>query len=175
MERKKQVALDSLGGWKRTHSCGQLSLQEDGQEVCLMGWVQFRRDHGGLIFIDLRDREGLTQVVFAPEVNQEALERAHVLRSEDVIAIKGLVRPRPKDMINPKLKTGEIEVVVKEFKILNAAKTPPFLIEDRAEVSENLRLKYRYLDLRRPFMTQNLVLRSKAARVCAITSLAWAF
>ncbi|HCO11980.1 MAG TPA: aspartate--tRNA ligase, partial [Desulfonauticus sp.] len=103
-------------------------------------------------------------VVFAPEVNQEALERAHVLRSEDVIAIKGLVRPRPKDMINPKLKTGEIEVVVKEFKILNAAKTPPFLIEDRAEVSENLRLKYRYLDLRRPFMTQNLVLRSKAAQ-----------
>ncbi len=164
MERKKQVALDSLGGWKRTHSCGQLSLQEDGQEVCLMGWVQFRRDHGGLIFIDLRDREGLTQVVFAPEVNQEALERAHVLRSEDVIAIKGLVRPRPKDMINPKLKTGEIEVVVKEFKILNAAKTPPFLIEDRAEVSENLRLKYRYLDLRRPFMTQNLILRSKAAQ-----------
>lgn len=163
MERKKQVELDKLEGWKRTHSCGQLSLANDGQEVCLMGWVQFRRDHGGLIFIDLRDREGLTQVVFAPEVNAKALERAHVLRSEDVIAIKGLVRPRPKDMINPKLKTGEIEVVVKEFKILNTAKTPPFLIEDRSEVSENLRLKYRYLDLRRPFMTQNLIMRSKAA------------
>ncbi|SDN75273.1 aspartyl-tRNA synthetase [Desulfonauticus submarinus] len=164
METQRKVILDELNGWKRTHHCAELTLQNDGQEVCLMGWVQFRRDHGGLIFIDLRDREGLTQVVFAPEVNKDALEKAHILRSEDVIAIKGLVRPRPKDMINPKLKTGEIEVVVKDFKILNNSKTPPFLIEDRAEVSENLRLKYRYLDLRRPYMTKNIITRSKAAQ-----------
>ncbi|MDQ7031881.1 MAG: aspartate--tRNA ligase [Desulfonauticus sp.] len=163
MEIQRTVQLANLEGWKRTHSCAELTLNHQGQEVCLMGWVQFRRDHGGLIFIDLRDREGLTQIVFAPEVNAKALESAHNLRSEDVIAVKGTVRPRPKDMINPKLVTGEVEVAVTELKILNVSKTPPFLIEDRIEVSENLRLKYRYLDLRRPFMTKNIILRSKAA------------
>ncbi len=158
------VDLDSLGGWKRTHHLNELGLDHLGQEVCLMGWVQYRRDHGGLIFVDLRDREGLTQIVFAPEVNSEALEQAHIVRTEYVLAIKGNVRKRPEDMVNPNLVTGSIEVAVTEFKLLNKSRTPPFMIEDRVDVSENLRLQYRYLDLRRPRMCSNIVLRSLAAR-----------
>ncbi|RLB06385.1 MAG: aspartate--tRNA ligase, partial [Deltaproteobacteria bacterium] len=130
-----------------------------------MGWVQRRRDHGGLIFIDLRDREGITQVVFDPQRNEDAHQLAHNLRSEWVLAVKGEVRRRPEGMTNPKLKTGEIEVIVDELKILNIAKTPPFLIEDRIEVSENIRLKYRYLDLRRPRMLNNLRFRHNAAQI----------
>lgn len=129
-----------------------------------MGWVQYRRDHGGLIFIDLRDRHGLTQVVFSPEVAPEAHARAHVLRTEFVLAIKGMVRARPDDMVNTKLATGAIEVYVTEFKLLNTAKTPPFPIEDRVDVSENLRLKYRFLDLRRKAMADNLILRSRVSQ-----------
>ena len=163
-ERKVNIELQDLGGWKRTHHCNELGLQDVGQEVCLMGWVQYRRDHGGLIFIDLRDREGLTQIVFDPQVNKDALEKGHVLRTEYVLAIKGEVRKRPEDMVNPNLATGDIEVAVKEFKLLNISRTPPFLIEDRVDVSENLRLKYRYLDLRRPKLAQNIILRSKAAQ-----------
>ena len=163
-ERKVHIELQDLGGWKRTHHCNELGLQDVGQEVCLMGWVQYRRDHGGLIFIDLRDREGLTQIVFDPQVNKDALEKGHVLRTEYVLAIKGEVRKRPEDMVNPNLATGDIEVAVKEFKLLNISRTPPFLIEDRVDVSENLRLKYRYLDLRRPKLAQNIILRSKAAQ-----------
>ncbi|MBT8764383.1 aspartate--tRNA ligase [Desulfohalobiaceae bacterium Ax17] len=158
------MPLSNLDGWKRTHNCNELGLSNVGQEVCLMGWVQYRRDHGGLIFIDLRDLQGLTQIVFAPEVNKQALEEAHVLRTEYVLAIKGVVRKRPEDMVNPNLVTGEIEVAVNEFKLLNTSKTPPFLIEDRVDVSENLRLKYRYLDLRRPKLAKNIILRSKAAQ-----------
>ena len=163
-ERKVHIELQDLGGWKRTHHCNELGLQDVGQEVCLMGWVQYRRDHGGLIFIDLRNREGLTQIVFDPQVNKDALEKGHVLRTEYVLAIKGEVRKRPEDMVNPNLATGDIEVAVKEFKLLNISRTPPFLIEDRVDVSENLRLKYRYLDLRRPKLAQNIILRSKAAQ-----------
>lgn len=163
-DKKSGVELDSLGEWKRTHHLNELGRDHLDREVCLMGWVQYRRDHGGLIFIDLRDREGLTQVVFAPEVNKKALDRAHVLRTEYVLAVKGTVRDRPKDMINPNLVTGEIEVAVTEFKLLNASKTPPFLIEDRVDVSENLRLQYRYLDLRRPGLCANMILRSRAAQ-----------
>ncbi|WP_252381523.1 aspartate--tRNA ligase [Desulfovulcanus ferrireducens] len=163
-ERKLNMPLSNLDGWKRTHNCNELGLSNVGQEVCLMGWVQYRRDHGGLIFIDLRDLQGLTQIVFAPEVNKQALEEAHVLRTEYVLAIKGVVRKRPEDMVNPNLVTGEIEVAVNEFKLLNTSKTPPFLIEDRVDVSENLRLKYRYLDLRRPKLAKNIILRSKAAQ-----------
>ncbi|MFP4658483.1 MAG: aspartate--tRNA ligase [Desulfonatronovibrionaceae bacterium] len=164
MEDKKTVQLDPLGDWKRTHHLNELGPEHLDRNVCLMGWVQYRRDHGGLIFIDLRDREGLTQIVFAPEVNKDALERAHVLRTEYVLAVKGVVRKRPGDMVNPNLVTGEIEVAVTEFKLLNASKTPPFLIEDRVDVSENLRLQYRYLDLRRPGLCANMVLRSRAAQ-----------
>jgi len=120
------IALDDLAGWRRTHDCGALRRQDVGREVCLMGWAQFRRDHGGLIFIDLRDRGGLTQVVFCPEGNAEALDRAHVLRTEYVLAVTGRVRPRPEGMENPSLPTGEIEVEVTSFKLLNTSATPPF-------------------------------------------------
>lgn len=156
--------IEPLQGWTRSHSCCELSAANIDSEVCLMGWVQFRRDHGGLIFIDLRDRRGLTQVVFSPEENAQAHERAHILRSEYVLAIKGRVRNRPDGMINPNLPTGEIEVVVSEWKLLNTSKTPPFPVEDRVDAGENLRLEYRYLDLRRPKMARNLLLRHKAAQ-----------
>ena len=129
-----------------------------------MGWVQFRRDHGGLIFLDLRDREGLTQVVFNPEGNQDVHERAHAIRAEYVVAIKGVVRMRPEGMANRNLVTGEVEIEVEEYKLLNTSETPPFPIEDRVEVGENLRLKYRFLDLRRPSLARNFIIRNKAAQ-----------
>jgi aspartyl-tRNA synthetase len=163
-ERNTERGMDSLNGWRRSHNCAALGTEALGREVCLMGWVQYRRDHGGLIFIDLRDRHGLTQVVFSPEVAPEAHERAHVLRTEYVLAVKGVVRARPADMVNTKLATGAIEVYVTEFKLLNTAKTPPFPIEDRVDVSENLRLKYRFLDLRRKAMADNLILRSRVSQ-----------
>ena len=164
-EEVKEVSVrcEALGDWKRSHTCGALTLADDGAEVCLMGWVQYRRDHGGLIFVDLRDRYGLTQIVFSPEHAPEAHERAGALRSEYVLAMKGRVRPRPEGMVNPNLKTGEIEVVVSEWKLLNTSKTPPFQIEDRVEAGENLRLQWRYLDLRRPRMARNFELRSRTA------------
>jgi aspartyl-tRNA synthetase len=129
-----------------------------------MGWVQYRRDHGGIIFIDLRDRSGLTQIKFSPEEHPEIHENAGHLRTEFVLAIRGTVLARPTDMVNPNMDTGEIEVLVREFKLLNTAKTPPFPIEDRIDVSENLRLKYRYLDLRRPKLAKNLILRHKTTQ-----------
>ncbi len=156
--------LDTLDGWKRSHHNNELSAANLGQQVCLMGWVQFRRDHGGLIFIDLRDREGLTQVVFSPEYNSTAHERAHAIRAEYVVAVKGLVRERPDGMANSSLVTGEIEVVVDEWKLLNLSETPPFTIEDRDDAGEQHRLKYRYLDLRRPKLARNFILRHKATR-----------
>jgi aspartyl-tRNA synthetase len=129
-----------------------------------MGWVQRRRDHGGLIFVDLRDREGIAQVVFNPEVNPEIHAKAHKIRSEYVLAVKGDVAMRPPESINADLDTGEIEVLTKELRILNVAENPPFLIEDDVEISENVRLKYRYLDLRRPRLQRNLILRHKVAK-----------
>lgn len=164
-EESSEYTLETLGDWQRTHNNGELTLADDGKEVCLVGWAQYRRDHGGLIFIDLRDRYGLTQIVFSPDIAPEAHKTAHVLRPEYVLAIKGRVRPRPEGMTNPNLKSGEIEVVVTEWKLLNISKTPPFQIEDRLEVGENLRLQYRYLDLRRPRMVKNLVLRSNVAQI----------
>ncbi len=161
MESTTKTLPEELEGWKRTHNCNELSLANLDEEVCLMGWVQYRRDHGGIIFIDLRDRQGLTQVVFYPEVAPKAHAKAHVLRTEFVIAIRGKVAKRPPDMINEKMPTGEIEIKITDFKILNSSETPPFMIEDRVDVSENLRLKYRYLDLRRPSVSGNLILRSK--------------
>jgi aspartyl-tRNA synthetase len=158
------LTLDSLGDWRRSHDCGALRGTDVGSEVCLMGWAQFRRDHGGLIFIDLRDRGGLTQVVFCPEGSEAELERAHVLRTEFVLAVKGLVRARPEGMANPNMPTGAVEVVVTAFKLLNVAATPPFPIEDRIDASEMLRLKYRYLDLRRPKLAANFILRSRAVQ-----------
>jgi len=154
---------DKLGEMRRTHDCSVLRSQDIGKEVILMGWVQRRRDHGGVIFVDLRDREGLTQVVFNPEVDPEIHEKAHVIRNEFVIGIRGTVEARPGGMINPNLDTGEIEVIVTEFKLLNTAKTPPFLIEDSIDVSEAIRLNYRHLDLRRPPLQKNIIIRHQAA------------
>lgn len=148
---------------RRTHTCGELGADDVGTEVVLMGWVQRRRDHGGVIFVDLRDREGITQVVFNPEVSPKVHEKAHVLRSEYVIGISGKVEKRLEGMTNPKLKTGEIEVFVTELKIFNAAETPPFIIEDNVDVSENIRLKFRHIDLRRTLFQKNIINRHKAA------------
>jgi len=148
---------------RRTHTCCELGVENVGAEVVLMGWVQRRRDHGGVIFIDLRDKNGLTQVVFNPEVSPAVHAKAHVIRSEYVIGIRGNVEKRLEGMANPKLKTGEIEVFATELKILNAAETPPFMIEDNVDVSENIRLKFRHIDLRRPLLQKNLITRHKAA------------
>ncbi|MBC16122.1 aspartyl-tRNA synthetase [Pseudodesulfovibrio profundus] len=156
--------IEDLAGWRRTHHNNELTAANMDEEVCLMGWVQFRRDHGGLIFLDLRDREGLTQVVFNPEHNAEVHDRAHAIRPEYVIAIKGVVRPRPEGMANSNMVTGEVEIEVNEYKLLNTSETPPFPIEDRVEVGENLRLKYRFLDLRRPSLARNFIIRNKAAQ-----------
>ena len=154
---------DLLGDMRRTHGCCELGLDHVGQEVVLMGWVLRRRDHGGVIFVDLRDIEGITQVVFNPAVDKAVHEKAHVIRNEYVLGVRGKVDPRPEGMINPNLRTGTIEVTVTELKILNAAKTPPFLIEDNIDVSETIRLKYRHLDLRRTALQKNLILRHRAA------------
>lgn len=149
---------------KKTHSCGELNRNNAGENVTLMGWVHTRRDHGGLIFIDLRDRTGITQVVVNPEIAKQAHEAAGEVRSEYVISVTGTVFPRPENTVNPKLPTGEIEVAASELVILNQAKTPPFMIEDDTDVAENLRLKYRYLDLRRPRLQKVLITRHKIAR-----------
>ncbi len=150
---------DQLGNMRRTHHCWELGAADVDKEVVLMGWVHRRRDHGGVIFVDLRDREGITQVVFNPIVDKKIHAKAHAIRSEYVLAVRGKVENRPADMINSKLKTGEIEVSVTELKILNTAKAPPFLIEDEIDASETIRLKYRHLDLRRSEMQKNLILR----------------
>jgi aspartyl-tRNA synthetase len=154
--------MDALGTLTRTHNCNQLGTSYLGEEVILMGWVLRRRDHGGVIFIDLRDRWGITQVVFNPEINPEVHQKAHRLRNEWVLAVKGRVEQRPDDMANPKLKTGEIEVLVSELHILNTSETPPFPLDEDIEISDNLRLQYRYLDLRRPEMAERLIMRHKA-------------
>jgi aspartyl-tRNA synthetase len=156
--------MDSLGALRRTHNCNTLGLDHLNQEVTLMGWVLRRRDHGGVIFIDLRDRWGITQIVFNPEINPEVHAKAHQVRSEWVLAVQGKVEARPGDMENPKLKTGAIEIMVGELRILNTSKTPPFPLDEEVEVSDTLRLQYRYLDLRRPEIGANMILRHKAAQ-----------
>jgi len=149
---------------KRTHSATELGVHNVGQEVVLNGWVGTRRDHGGLIFIDLRDRSGIIQIVFSPEVNKEAFHLAEQVRSEYVIAVKGKVSLRPEDTENPNLSTGKIEVYIDKMEVLNAARTPPFYIENDIDVDENLRLKYRYLDLRRAEMRDNFILRHRVVK-----------
>jgi len=148
----------------KTHTCGQLRSEHAGQTVTLAGWVHRRRDHGGLIFIDLRDRWGITQVVFNPDTSAEAHSAARDLRVEYVVKATGNVRKRPSGLENPDLATGEIEVVAEEAEILNTAKTPPFYINEDAPVDETLRLRYRYLDLRRQRMQRNIVLRHKVVK-----------
>ncbi|HTA76197.1 MAG TPA: OB-fold nucleic acid binding domain-containing protein, partial [bacterium] len=148
-----------LGGWKRTHTCGDLRGADKGKTVILMGWVHRRRDHGGLVFVDLRDRYGITQIVFDPKDHQQS----HLVRNEWVLAIKGEVMARPEGTINPKLGTGEIEVKCQEVKVLNSSLTPVFPIEDEVEVAEEVRLEHRYLDLRRPSMKDKIVMRHKTS------------
>ncbi|MDQ6780287.1 MAG: aspartate--tRNA ligase [Candidatus Eremiobacteraeota bacterium] len=148
----------------RSVECGALSAAEDGQRVEIRGWVNVTRDHGGLIFIDLRDRSGITQTVFDPGKAAEAAATAATLRSEDVVAIAGSVRKRPVGTENPKLGTGQIEIAGEHLTVLNRSKTPPFPIHTDGEVDESLRLRYRYLDLRRPVMQRNMALRHRATK-----------
>lgn len=155
---------ESMQGLSRTHRCGELRLSHAGQEVVLMGWVARRRDHGGLIFVDLRDISGIVQVVFSPDMADAAFNKAETIRNEYVLAVRGRVVPRPAGTVNPQLPTGEVDVQASEVRILNTAKTPPFYIEDDIDVDENLRLRYRYLDLRRPEMQRALLLRHRAAK-----------
>jgi len=154
---------DFINTKKRSHYAGTLGAGLTGTEVILMGWAHRRRDHGGVIFIDLRDREGIAQIVFNPDISAEAHREAHRIRSEFVLAVRGKVHKRPAGMENPEMKSGEIEVMVEELEILNEAKTPPFSLDEWADISEAVRLKYRYLDLRRPEMQKNLFLRSRVA------------
>ncbi len=156
---------ESMKGLKRTHMCTDLNVDNIGQEVVLMGWVQKRRDLGGVIFVDLRDRTGIVQIVFDAEISQEVFEKAEKIRSEYVLAVKGKVLKRDEETINPKLKTGEIEVKINDLRILSIAETPPFYIEEESDVNEKVRLKYRYLDLRRPDMQQNIMLRHKVSKL----------
>ena len=160
-----ETSLDFLGDLRRTHSCGVLRASDEGQAVVLMGWVHRRRDHGGVIFVDLRDRDGITQVVFHEDVGPAVHRRAEQVRPEYVIAVEGRVAPRGPASVNPNLATGAIEVVASRIWILNESRTPPFPMEDQVDVSEDVRLKYRYVDLRRPHMQRNLILRSKVAFV----------
>ncbi|MGD9110582.1 MAG: aspartate--tRNA ligase, partial [Phycisphaerales bacterium] len=150
---------------KRTHTCGELRADDVGKKVNLAGWVHSYRDHGNLVFVDLRDREGLVQLVFDPEMQPEAHKFARTLRCEWVIAVAGLVRPRSEGMENPKLATGQIETVIEQIEILNTASTPPFEIDGGEKVSEETRLTNRYIDLRRPVMLRNLSVRHRVTKI----------
>ncbi|MFL5705179.1 MAG: amino acid--tRNA ligase-related protein, partial [Ktedonobacteraceae bacterium] len=148
----------------RTHTCGDLNIDAIGQQVTLAGWVNRRRDHGGLVFLDIRDRYGITQVICDPERSPEAHRIASELRSEYVVQVTGKVVPRLPGTENPNLSTGAIEVSAERIEILNPARTTPFPIVDNISVDEALRLKYRYLDLRRPTMRENMVLRHRVVK-----------
>ncbi|MBW2983876.1 aspartate--tRNA ligase [Candidatus Woesearchaeota archaeon] len=149
---------------KRTHTCGQLTDKNVGNSVCLNGWCHSRRDHGGIIFIDIRDRYGLTQIVFDPKHNKRVHSVAEKLGREDVVSVKGKVRARKEGMENPKLKTGKIEVLIDELEVLNKAETPPIEIDERMKVNEDVRLRYRYIDLRKPTLQNNLIIRHKTVK-----------
>ena len=154
--------METLQGMKRDHHCGELRKTDVGTEVVLCGWVSRRRDHGGLIFVDMRDRSGFVQVVFdEAAMNEGTFHKAESLRNEFCIAVRGTIRARSEETVNPHIDTGEIEVVCTELRILNKAKTPPFYIQDGVDVDEKVRLKYRYLDLRRPEMQKNIILRHR--------------
>lgn len=163
MNEQGSMNVDSLGTWWRTHNCGALRRENVGQEAVLMGWVNSRRDLGSLIFIDLRDREGITQVVFDPQVEPNIHKRARVLRNEWVLAVRGIVTPRLEGQENPSMPTGEVELKVRELKILNLTEPPPFQVDGAVDASETLRLKYRYLELRRPQLFNNFRKRHRIA------------
>ena len=153
--------METMAGMHRSCGCGRVTEKDCGKELTLAGWVNTRRDHGGLIFIDLRDRSGIVQVVMSPQYGEDAFHKAEDVRSEYVFAIRGIVRERSPETVNPKMQTGKIEVVVSEMRVLNKAKTPPFYVEDGIDVDETVRLKHRYIDLRRPEMQRNLIMRHK--------------
>ena len=157
--------METLKGMERTHNCGELRKIDEGKEVQLAGWVSRRRDHGGLIFVDMRDRSGIVQIVFDAAEMGADFSKAETLRNEFVIGIRGKVRARSAETVNPKMATGDIEIVTSELRILNKAKTPPFYIQDGVDVDENVRLRYRYLDLRRPEMQQNIILRHRVTKI----------
>src|SRR5579864_4564712 len=159
----ESVPLDFLGELRRTHTCGQLRASDAGRRAILMGWVHRRRDLGGVIFIHLRDRDGVTQLVFSESADPVVHDKAGLLASEYVIAVEGVVKKRTAETINAAIPTGEVEVVVEKIWILNESRTPPFPMEDNVDVKEDARLKYRYVDLRRPRMQRNIILRSKIA------------
>ena len=157
--------MDLLGTLKRTHYCGEVNTADIDKEVVVMGWVNRRRDHGGLIFIDLRDIKGLVQVVFDQKIGSDAFAKAEKVRNEYVLAARGKVRKRPEGTVNPELATGEIEIVAQELLLLNAAETPPFDLSADQDLGEQIRLQYRYLDLRRPSLQNNLRLRNQVVKI----------
>jgi aspartyl-tRNA synthetase len=161
----ERVFSDQWGDWQRSCYCGEPRATAVGKEMTLVGWVHSRRDHGGVIFVDLRDRAGICQVVFRPEVDPIGHEKAKQIRSEDVIAVQGTLAKRSPETINPDLATGEVELVCKELRLLSASAVPPFPIEDETDASENTRLKYRYLDLRRPQSLSHLLLRYRMTKL----------
>ncbi len=155
-------AIEPLGSWRRTHTCGDLRASDVGREATIMGWVHRRRDHGGVVFADIRDRYGLTQVVIHPADFPALAEKAEDFRSEFVVAVRGVVEARPAEMKNPKLATGEIEVAAREIRVLNRSLPPPFVVEDDSDANDDFRMKYRFVDLRRPVMQRNLAIRHRA-------------
>ena len=154
---------ETMGNLRRTNMCGELRSEDAGKEVVLMGWAQRERNLGSIIFVDLRDTSGITQIVFDDTISKEIFKKAEKIRSEYVLAVKGLVRVR--QSVNKEIPTGEIEIIANELRILDEADTPPIYIKDDDNVSESMRLKYRYLDLRKPSMQANLKLRARAAKV----------
>ena len=149
----------------RTHACGDVSTKDIGATVTLVGWTNKWRDHGGVVFIDLRDRSGIVQVVFSPEVDEEIHRAAHRIRNEFVIQVEGNVRARPEGTVNPSIPTGEVEVVVRKLLVLNESKPLPFMVDDETDASESLRYRHRYLDLRRPVIQQNIIIRHRVTIV----------
>ncbi|HEV8341033.1 MAG TPA: aspartate--tRNA ligase [Candidatus Binatia bacterium] len=160
----ERIFNDQLGDWKRSCYCGEPRKESVGQTLILMGWAQRRRDHGGLIFVDLRDRSGIIQTVFNPAISQTAHEKAKQIRSEDVLAVRGLLARRPPDTVNLDIATGEVELVVEEIKLISASEVPPFVIDDETDANENTRFKYRYLDMRRPRGLEPLRLRYRMVK-----------
>ena len=157
--------MDTMIGLKRTHRCGELSLEDVGKKVTVMGWTQVYRNLGGVIFIDLRDRTGILQLVARVEDSKEVFEKADMVRSEYVLAAVGEVVKRDADTVNEKIKTGQIEIRMTELRILSKAETPPIYIEENSNVREEVRLKYRYLDLRRPDMQRLMELRHNVCKI----------
>ena len=155
---------EGLGNWKRSSYCGDLRLTDEGREMTVMGWVHTRRDHGGLIFVDLRDRCGIVQIVFNPEGNEPVFALARELRNESVLAVRGRVTRRPAETQNPNLGTGDIEILAGDARLLSRARSTPFPIDSGASITESTRLKYRYLDLRRPEMQDRIIFRHRLAK-----------